>query len=271
METIANKKVSMAYLQEYELRAKKKFGQNFIIDPSVVRKIASLSHGGDTVVEIGPGLGALTQQLALMYKQVIAYEIDPHMVEVLSSSLSELDNVEVVLQDFMKADLSRFKGQKVSVCANLPYYITTPLLFKLMELDVYGMTLMVQKEIGERLAAKPNTREYSALTIQIQYYFDVKTVMNVSKESFHPRPNVDSIVVSLTPKAVEMPYDEKAFFAFVKACFQFRRKTLTNNLKTLNLDVDYHAVLTSCGIDEKVRADMLSYDDYIKLYGVLYA
>lgn len=261
----------MAYLEEYELHAKKKFGQNFIIDPSVVRKIASLSHGGDTVIEIGPGLGALTQQLSFMYKNVVAYEIDPHMVTVLEKSLADADNVEIILGDFMKADLSRFVGEKISVCANLPYYITTPILFKLMTLDVNGMTLMVQKEIGERLAAKPNTKDYNALSIQIQYYYDVKTVMSVSRESFHPRPGVESIVVNLTPRDAKMPYNEAEFFVFVKACFQFRRKTLINNLKTLEIEIDYETIFRKCGLDERVRADVLSYDDYIKLYGEIYA
>ncbi|MDE8142676.1 16S rRNA (adenine(1518)-N(6)/adenine(1519)-N(6))-dimethyltransferase RsmA [Erysipelothrix rhusiopathiae] len=270
MKTIANYSVSMELLRRYERRAKKHFGQNFIIDPSVVRNIASHSGAGGTVLEIGPGLGALTQQLAETYDKVIAYEIDPHMVEILNETLEEYDNVNVIHQDFLKADLSMYT-EPITVCANLPYYITTPILFRLMELDIVAMTIMVQKEIADRLGASPQTKDYSSLSIQMQYYFDVKTVLKVSKESFHPRPGVESIVIKLTPKHQTMPYDEKAFFEFVKKCFQFRRKTLVNNLKTIDKDVDYATVLESLGLETNIRADYLTFDDYIRLYGALYA
>ena len=271
MKTIANYNVSMELLRRYERRAKKHFGQNFLIDPSVVRNIAAHSGSGEMVLEVGPGLGALTQQLSFNYDTVHAYEIDEHMVEILKESLAECDNVEVFLQDFLKADLSRYQGQKIAVCANLPYYITTPLLFKLMELDVVNMTLMVQKEIGDRLAAKPKTKDYSSLTIMMQYYYDIKTVMKVSKESFNPRPNVESIIIQLVPKEHSLPYDETKFFEFVRSCFQFRRKTLNNNLKTLELDLDYPAILESLAMDPSIRADYLSFDDYVRLYGAIYA
>lgn len=270
MKTIANYSVSMDLLKRYEARAKKHFGQNFLIDPSVVRNIAAHSGSGPMVLEVGPGLGALTQQLALNYDHVHAYEIDAHMVEILKESLAEVDNVDVILQDFLKADLSQYKD-KIAVCANLPYYITTPLLFKLMELDVVNMTLMVQKEIGDRLCAKPKTKDYSSLTIMMQYYYDIKTVMKVSKESFSPRPNVESIIIQLVPKEHSLPYDETLFFEFVRSCFQFRRKTLNNNLKTLELDKDYPAILESIGLDPAIRADYLTFDDYVKLYGAIYA
>ncbi len=269
MDIIANKNVSMYYLQKYEQQAKKKFGQNFIIDPSVVRTIANHSGHGPLVLEIGPGLGALTQQLALNYDKVVAYEIDTYMMEILEESLKDLNNVEVILQDFLKADLSAFKGVSLDVCANLPYYITTPLLFKLMDLNVNKMTLMVQKEIGDRLGAKVNTKEYNALSIQIQYYFSVKQVMKVSKASFHPQPNVESIVIQLTPKHQTMPYDEKLFFEFVKGCFQFRRKTLVNNLKAMEFE-NIQEKLEAIGIDVRVRAEALEFEAFLKLYGVFY-
>lgn len=269
MEIIANKRVSMALLQKYERQARKKFGQNFIIDPSVVRSIAAHSGSGPLVLEIGPGLGALTQQLSFNYEQVIAYEIDPYMVEILKESLKDSDNVVVNLEDFLKADLSGFKGVSLDVCANLPYYITTPLLFKLMDLNVNRMTLMVQKEIGDRLGAVPNTKDYNALSIQIQYYFEVKKVMQVSKESFHPRPNVASIVIQLIPKNQSMPYNEKVFFEFVRGCFQFRRKTLSNNLKNMDLE-NIQEKLISIGIDPQARAESLVFEDYLKIYEVFY-
>lgn len=271
METIANRNVSMRLLEKYERRAKKHLGQNFIIDPSVVERIAAHSGGNGTCLEIGPGLGSLTQQLAKRYDRVIAYEIDKHMVEILEESLAGYDNVEVLLEDFLQVDLTYLKGESLSVCANLPYYITTPILFKLMELDVKIITVMVQKEISDRLTAEPKTKAYSSLSIQMQYYFDIKTVMKVSKESFHPRPNVDSIIIQLTPLKQSIPYDEKEFFDFVRKCFQFRRKTLVNNLKTINKEIDYNKVLNKIGLDPKIRADYLDLNDYLKLFGELYA
>ncbi|QIK69030.1 ribosomal RNA small subunit methyltransferase A [Erysipelothrix sp. HDW6C] len=270
MKTIANYSVSMEILKRYERRAKKHFGQNFMIDPSVVRNIATYSGEGGTVLEIGPGLGALTQQLAERYDRVIAYEIDPHMVEILKETLEDYDNVEIIYQDFLKADLSAFK-EPITICANLPYYITTPILFKLMELDIIAMTILVQKEISDRLTAHPQTKEYSALSIQMQYYFDIKTVMKVSKESFHPRPNVESSVIKFVPREHSLPYDEQTFFTFVKKCFQFRRKTLVNNLKTIDKEVNYAEILESLGLDPSIRADYLTLDDYVRLYGALYA
>ncbi len=269
METIANKTVSMKYLEKYERYAKKKFGQNFIIDPSVVETIARHSGSGPLVLEIGAGLGALTQQLAKNYDQVIAYEIDPHMVEILKESLDGLDNVEVILEDFLKADLTELQKTPLDICANLPYYITTPLLFRFMELDVNSMTLMVQKEIGDRLNAKPNSKEYNALSIQIQYYFNVSVAMNVSRESFHPRPQVESSVLKLVPTGNSMPYDEKEFFTFLRGCFQFRRKTVLNNLKTIDKTIDFNTLLTDLGYAANVRADTLVLDDFLKIYGAM--
>lgn len=271
METIANKNVSMRLLEKYQRRAKKYLGQNFIIDPSVVERIAAHSGQGGTCLEIGPGLGSLTQQLAKRYDKVIAYEIDQHMVEILQESLADYDNVEVLLEDFLETDLSYLKDQSLSVCANLPYYITTPILFKLMELDVKMITVMVQKEISERLTALPKTKAYSSLSIQMQYYFKIKTVMKVSRESFHPKPNVDSIIIQLTPLKQSMPYDEKDFFEFVRKCFQFRRKTLVNNLKTIDKERNYNEILLRIGLDPKIRADYLEIEDYLKLYGEIYA
>ncbi|CAM3701875.1 16S rRNA (adenine(1518)-N(6)/adenine(1519)-N(6))-dimethyltransferase RsmA [Erysipelothrix urinaevulpis] len=271
MKTIANKNVSMDLLEKYERKAKKRFGQNFIIDPSVVERIAEHSGQGGLCLEIGPGLGSLTQQLAKRYDEVIAYEIDEHMVEILSESLEGYDNVQVLLEDFLQADLSYLEDKPLSVCANLPYYITTPILFKLMELKAKRITVMVQKEISDRLTAQPKTKDYSSLSIMMQYYFSIKTVMKVSRESFHPRPNVDSIIIQLTPLESTMPFNEKEFFEFVRKCFQFRRKTLVNNLKTIDKDIDYAKTLNKIGLDERVRADYLTLNDYLNLYGELYA
>lgn len=261
----------MGLLKKYEQKAKKHLGQNFIIDPSVVEGIASKSGEKGICLEIGPGLGALTEQLAKRYDHVIAYEIDPYMVEILEESLENYDNIEVIYEDFLKADIDYLKDQEISVCANLPYYITTPILFKLMELKTKSITIMVQKEIADRLTAQVSTKDYSSLSIQMQYYFAINKVLNVSRQSFHPQPNVDSIVIQLKPKHNTMPYDEKTFFEFVRACFQFRRKTLVNNLKAIDKDKDYSQILVDHGFDVRIRAENLIFEDFIKLYGVLYA
>lgn len=271
MSNISNRNVTMGLLKKYEQKAKKHLGQNFIIDPSVVEGIAEKSGEKGVCLEIGPGLGALTEQLSKRYDQVIAYEIDPFMVEILEESLSNYDNVEVIYEDFLKADLEYLKNKEITVCANLPYYITTPILFKLMELNTKAITIMVQKEIADRLTASVSTKDYSSLSIQMQYYFDIKKVLNVSRQSFHPQPNVDSIVIKLTPKQATMNFEEKAFFEFVRSCFQFRRKTLINNLKKIDPDRDYSLVLKEIGIDAKVRAENLDIEDFKKIYGVLHA
>lgn len=263
----------MYLLKKYEQRAKKHLGQNFMIDPNVVQKIAreSVCSQRKICLEIGPGLGALTEALAQEYEQVLAYEIDEHMVEILKESLEDYDNIEVIHEDFLEADLSKIP-EPITVCANLPYYITTPLLFRLMELDVDQMTLMVQKEIGDRLAAKVSTKDYSSLSIQIQYYFDVEKLMNVSPESFHPKPNVDSIVIRLRKREeAHMPYDEKEFFEFLRSCFQFRRKTLMNNLKAINKKLDYSSIYEKLGWDLRVRAEDLELNDFLALYGEIHA
>lgn len=271
MKIIANYSESMKLMKKYEHKARKRFGQNFIIDPSVVEKIASFGKDAPIVLEVGPGLGALTQQLGFRYPQVIAYEIDKNIVDILSESLEGVENIEIRGQDFLEADLSEFT-QPIAVCANLPYYITTPILFKLLEIPVVSMTLMVQKEIGNRLAASPKSKEYSSLTIQMQYYFDIKTVMKVSKESFHPQPGVDSIVIECLPKEIKEPLENPTeFFAFVRACFRYRRKTLANNLKELDLEEDISTLLTKANIELNERADHLSFDDFKRLFGVIYA
>lgn len=263
----------MYLLNKYEQKAKKHLGQNFMIDPNVVQKIARESVGDQRkwCLEIGPGLGALTEALSKEYENVIAYEIDPYMVEILEESLAPYDNIQVIEEDFLEADLSRIP-QPITVCANLPYYITTPLLFRLMELDVDQMTLMVQKEIGERLAAEVSTKAYSSLSIQIQYYFEVQKIMNVSPESFHPKPNVDSIVVKLTKREnASMPFNEKEFFTFLRSCFQFRRKTLMNNLKAMDKTIDYASIYEKLAWDLRVRAEDLTLEDFIALYGAIHA
>lgn len=265
MKIISQYNVTQSILNQYDLHAKKRFGQNFIIDPSVVEKIARScgANSNTTVLEIGPGLGALTQQLAMVAKEVISIEIDQDMVEILNNEC-ELENVTIVHQDFLDYDLSQLKDKEdIVVCANVPYYITTPILFKLIEseLKIRQITLMVQKELGQRLVADINTKEYNALSVMMATLFDFKTVMNVNKRSFYPSPKVDSVVVALLRKADYSEYKE--FFSFVKKAFTQRRKTLVNNLKD---EIDITGVLESLGHSVMIRPQQLTQAQFLEIY-----
>lgn len=253
-----------------ELRAKKKFGQNFLIDANIVERIAKGACNEDLkTIEIGPGLGALTEMLLKYSKSVDAYEIDPDMYEILLRSIED-ERLQVFLGDFLDQDLSGYK-EKVNVCANLPYYVTTPILFKLFEsdLDIHKITVMVQKEVGDRLSAKVGSEDYSALSIEVQYLYTTKLEMNVPRSVFYPSPNVDSAVISFTPARERDFGYEQGFFAFVKNCFRMRRKTLRNNLKDLCDPVTFEEACVKAGIDPSVRPQQLTLDNCLDLYGYL--
>lgn len=271
MNTISNYSETKRLLNEYGLSAKKKFGQNFIVDPSVVEKIAR-SSGADkstTVLEIGPGLGSLTQQLSFVAKEVISVELDSDMVEVLTNEM-DYDNVTIIHQDFLDYDLNQL-GNKESlvVCANVPYYITTPILFKLIDskLPFKQISLMVQKELGDRLVAQINTKDYNALSVIMATLFNQKTIMNVDKRCFHPMPKIDSVVVGLFPKVWDKPYSVETFFEFVKRAFTQRRKTLVNNLKP---HINITPTLEKLGYSLTIRPQELTQEQFIELYEVAY-
>lgn len=254
-----------------DLKAKKKFGQNFLIDTNTVEKIArSACDNTLTTIEIGPGLGALTEQLLKYSKDVIAYEIDPDMYELLTSNLSD-DRLQIVLKDFLDVDLSIYKD-KINICSNLPYYVTTPILFKIIEsdLDINKITVMVQKEVGDRLNATVNSEDYGALSIEVQYLYDVKLEMNISKNVFYPQPNVDSAIISFVPKRKRNKEFENKFFELVKNCFRMRRKTLNNNLKDIFDRDTIDRIYIEMNLDKNIRAEQLSLDDYLKMYKVIY-
>ncbi len=263
---------SITYVKEVlgDLKAKKKFGQNFLIDANTVDKIARDACSSELkTIEIGPGLGALTEMLLKYSKSVDAYEIDRDMYELLKQGIDD-ERLSVYLGDFLDVDLSIYQ-ESVNVCANLPYYVTTPILFKLFEsgLDIKKISVMVQKEVGDRLNAKVGSEDYSALSVEVQYLYDVKLEMNVSRKVFYPMPNVDSAVISFTPKR-ERDYDfERGFFEFVKNCFRMRRKTLHNNLKDLYDKETIERVYEDCGLKEQVRAQELDLDAFLKIYEVI--
>ncbi len=268
-------------LERFHLYARKSLGQNFITDPSVVRRIAESSRcQGQAVIEIGPGIGALTEQLALLAKKVVAFEIDDRLPEVLAWSLQEYSNVEIRHQDFLKADLPEVvadlkqEAEQVVLCANLPYYITTPLLFKIFEseAEISVITVMMQKEVGDRMAARVSTKDYNALSVLVQYGYEVKTIMKVPRTVFNPKPNVDSSVVQFV-KRKQKPavLDEQLFFEIVKACFKQRRKTIYNNLREyLPNQQEVQRILQEAGIDPTERAENLELETFIRLSEVWY-
>ena len=245
---------------------KKNFGQNFIIDENIIRNIITASEiDEDTlVIEIGPGAGSLTYFLCQVARQVLCYEIDDRLKSILETNLESFNNVDIKFADFLKCDvredIKKYNYKKLYVVANLPYYITTPIIVKLIEdrICVDKMVLMVQKEVGDRFKAKPGSRDYGSLSIFINYYYDVKKVLDVSKNVFIPNPNVDSIVVLFTKKDKKIELKDKdLFFKLIRDSFKQKRKTLRNNLKDYDLDV-ISKVLSDYGYDLSVRAENLS-------------
>ena len=225
-----------------EFNFKKKFGQNFIIDENIVNQIVEKSEIDDStlVIEIGPGSGALTYKLAKKAKNVLCYEIDTSLKEILENNLNGLSNVKIKFEDFLLSnpqnEIKNYDYKKLYVVANLPYYITTPIIMKIIEeLDVDKIVVMVQKEVGNRFKAKPNTKEYNSLSVYLNYYFNIKKICDVSRNVFIPKPNVDSIVVLFEKKEKLKVNDEKFFFKLVKDSFKQKRKTLKNNLVDYDL------------------------------------
>ena len=245
-KAIATPSRTKEILETYDLFTKKNYGQNFLIEPGIVEKIARSAVISDhcVVIEIGPGIGALTQQLAYLAQKVIAFEIDERLPKILRETLAEFDNVEIVNQDFLKVDIAAYvksyteQGYDVVVAANLPYYITTPILFQLFEAQapIASITVMMQKEVADRFSAKPNSKDYNALSIITQYRCEVKPLMKVPSSVFQPKPAVDSAVVQFFLKKKQDQIEEEPFFAMIKGCFKQRRKTMLNNFGTFLQD-----------------------------------
>lgn len=264
-------------LNQYNLRANKRLGQNFLINQDIVEQIIEKSQitKEDTVLEIGPGLGTLTKALAKASKQVIAIELDENMVNILNGRPIG-DNIKVIHADILSTDLNEILKDcdSVKVVANLPYYITTPIIMKLLEgrYDIKSITIMVQKEVGRRLCAKPGNKEYGAITISVNYYSDPSVVIDVPKDNFLPAPEVDSCVVKLDIR--EKPpvdlIDENLFFELIKNAFCQRRKTILNSLASGNrTKEELKNILEKLSIDEKLRAENLSIYDFANISNVL--
>ena len=270
---IASPQVTQHILNRFKLRADKKLGQNFLIDENVVHQIvaaAELSEA-DTVLEVGPGIGTLTQGLAESKARVVAVELDTRLLPVLATTLNGYDNVRVVHGDILKVNIMEEVGApSFKVCANLPYYITTPIIFALLEkrLPMERLVAMVQKEVAERMAAQPGGKEYGALSVAIQYYTEPEIAFIVPPTSFIPAPAVESAVI-VCKRRVKPPVevcDEGLFFRVVKAAFSLRRKMLSNSLKNMGIKSEQVAKwLELAGVDGKRRAETLSLEDFAKL------
>lgn len=259
-------------LENHGFNLKKMYGQNFIVDENIINSIINASQIGENtlVIEIGPGAGSLTYKLSKNSKEVLCYEIDTTLKEVLSETLKENDNVKIIYEDFLKAnvlkELKNYTYDKLYVVANLPYYITTPIIVKIIEDDipVDKMVVMVQKEVGDRFKAKPGSKDYSSLSIYLNYYFNVKKVLDISKNVFIPKPNVDSIVVEFTKKDRKELLNKELFFKLVKDSFKQKRKTLRNNLKEYNLE-KIEEILKKYNYDLSIRAEQLDIDIFIDI------
>lgn len=275
---------SLAYktkqiIKKYEFNFKKNFGQNFLVDERVLEKIVNAAdiNENDLVIEVGPGIGTLTQAMAKRAGKVVSVEIDKTLVPILKELLADFDNIEIINEDILKVDINeiiaRHPGMNVKMAANLPYNITTPIIMGILEkhIPMESLTVMIQKEVAYRMNAKPSTKDYGSLSIVTQYYCEPYLVANVPQNCFMPRPNVDSAVIRLTilkePKI--HVNDESFLFEFVKAAFSQRRKTLVNcifNSGIVGLDKEgIGKILNELGYDERVRGESLSLEDYGKL------
>lgn len=270
---IAKREVTNHILHTFKLRADKRLGQNFLVDEEIVRKIVAAAEltPEDTVLEVGPGIGTLTQGLAMSGARIVAVELDKRLLPVLDKTLEGYNNVRIVSGDILEVDIKATVGAPVfKVAANLPYYITTPIIFNLLEqrLPMERLVAMVQKEVAERMVAKPGGKDYGALSVSIQYYTEPEIAFLVPPASFIPAPNVDSAVI-ICKRRLAPPVDicdEKLFFKVVKAAFSVRRKMLSNALKNMGITGEQAAAwLERAGIDPKRRGETLSLADFASL------
>lgn len=282
LKDIATPSRTKEILQKHGFSLKKSLGQNFIVEPNILANIVKAAglDENTNVIEVGPGIGALTEYVARSSKQVVAFEIDDRLIPVLEDTLSPYDNIRIVHQDVLKAYLKEVLAETINlderlmVVANLPYYITTPIIMHFLEseLRIDGLVIMMQKEVADRITAAPGSKAYGSLSIAIQYYMEAEVAFIVPKTVFVPQPNVDSAILKLTrrDKPVVEVKDEKFFFELIRASFVQRRKTIWNNLlirygKTDEIKAELTAGLEKAGIDPKRRGESLSIAEFGKL------
>lgn len=264
-------------LERYGFKFSKSLGQNFLIDGNIVRKIVDEGDitSEDYIIEIGPGMGTLTEELALRAKKVVAIEIDDTLLPILDETLGKYDNVEIIHGDVLKIDIEKLIEEKLSggpvkVVANLPYYVTTPIIAKLIEdnLNLQSIIVMVQKEVAERMEAGPGGKEYGSLSVFVNFYSKPEIVVKVPKTVFMPQPKIDSAVIKLEIKKELPDVDKDKFFKIVKAAFSKRRKTILNSLSTYGFNIEKETIkeaLEKLNINVDTRAENLSVEDFIKI------
>ena len=265
-------------VEKYDVKFKKKFGQNFLKDVNIVKKIVKVAgiESKSLVFEVGPGGAIMTRELALVSDNVLAYEIDIDLKDELDKRIGDVDNINLLFQDFLNSDLcadvSKYDYDNLYFVSNVPYYITTPIIMKLIYsgLNFKKIVMMVQKEVGDRFSTTFGSRDYGSISVLLQYYFDVKKEFLVSRNQFIPVPNVDSVIFSFSQKKDKLPVFDLSFFEqVVRDSFQFKRKNLRNNLKKYDLDI-VSEVLDRFGEDLSVRAEALSVDVFVELANALY-
>ena len=284
MAYLGNPTATKFIIDQYQFAFQKKFGQNFLIDSNILEGIVDSAEitKDDFVLEIGPGIGTMTQYLCEAARQVVAVEIDKALIPILEQTLSDYDNVEVINQDVLKVDIKALAqekngGKPIKVVANLPYYITTPIIMGLFEsgVPIESITIMVQKEVADRMQTGPGSKDYGALSLAVQYYADAKVQMIVSANCFMPRPNVDSAVIKLTrhQEPVVQVEDEKLMFKIIRASFNQRRKTLVNGLKnSAELSFTKEQIveaIAKLGKPETIRGEALTLEEFATLSNYL--
>ena len=282
MDRLSSHRATKDIVDKHGFKFSKSLGQNFLIDDNVIDKIIDGARvkEGDKVIEVGPGIGTLTREMAKRAEKVVAVEIDKNLIPILKETLADFDNTEVVNEDILKVDINKLVDEKLSggpvkLIANLPYYITTPIVMKFLEEDipVTDIVVMVQKEVADRMNAVQSTKDYGALSVAVQYYCDTEIVAKAPRHMFIPQPKVDSTVIGLHIRE-EKKYkadNEQLFFKTVKAAFGQRRKTLLNSLSSMGVldKAKIKEVLAEAGIDEKRRGETLSIEEFAHLSNII--
>ena len=282
MDRLSSHRATKDIVDKHGFKFSKSLGQNFLIDDNVIDKIIDGARvkEGDKVIEVGPGIGTLTREMAKRAEKVVAVEIDKNLIPILKETLADFDNTEVVNEDILKVDINKLVDEKLSggpvkLIANLPYYITTPIVMKFLEEDipVTDIVVMVQKEVADRMNAVPSTKDYGALSVAVQYYCDTEIVAKAPRHMFIPQPKVDSTVIGLHIRE-ERKYkadNEQLFFKTVKVAFGQRRKTLLNSLSSMGVldKAKIKEVLAEAGIDEKRRGETLSIEEFAHLSNII--
>lgn len=273
MKKLYSPKVVREIIDLYDFKFKKSLGQNFLIDKNFVDKIVDAAEiENQNVLEIGPGIGTITYEMAKVAKKVVAIEIDQTLIPILEENLGEFENAKVINEDILKVDLKKlveeeFNGESFKVVSNLPYYITTPIIEMLITTGIPcdDMTIMVQKEVAERMVASESDKEYSSLSVFIKFYTDAKVVINLPKSVFMPQPKIDSTILNLKLRLYDDRVNQDMLFKLVRAGFNKRRKTILNSLSDVVTKDDLKLAFEKLNLAENLRAENLSLDDYINL------